>query len=288
MKYPTLFETADVASNTSQRRFLWLIRIEYALLLTASIFSLGLFRTREYYVAYAIVFAISMAVMAYRSTRKPERIWYQARALAESVKTLTWRFAMRAEPFDDEKSSDARRDFRHLLKDVLKANEILSEVFSGEYVAGEQLPNEVQTIREFSLEQRKEYYLKNRIAEQRAWYVTKAKANRKSASVWFWVSLLSYSAGFMFIITRVVDPSAIGWPTEPLIVFATAIVGWTQIKKFNELAAAYSLTAQEIGLTEILISDAKSNRAFSSAVNEAELAFSREHTQWGARQHQGG
>jgi len=288
MKYPALFKIADNASNNSQRRFLRLIRFEYLLLLAASIFSLGLLQTRWYYVAYAVVFAASMAVMSYRSMKKPEKTWYQARALAESVKTLTWRFAMRAEPFDDDRGVDARRDFRDLLNAVLKSNEVLSEAFSDEDPADEQLPGEVQTIREFSLDQRRDYYLKNRIADQRAWYVLKAKANKRSASVWFWISFAAYAAGFAFIITRIVDPVAVGWPTEPLIVFASAVIGWTQIKKFNELAAAYSLTAQEIGLTEILITDAKTNKSFSSAVNEAELAFSREHTQWAARQHQGG
>lgn len=288
MKYPALFKIADNASNNSQRRFLRLIRFEYLLLLAASIFSLGLLQTRWYYVAYAVVFAASMAVMSYRSMKKPEKTWYQARALAESVKTLTWRFAMRAEPFDDDRGVDARRDFRDLLNAVLKSNEVLSEAFSDEDPADEQLPGEVQTIREFSLDQRRDYYLKNRIADQRAWYALKAKANKRSASVWFWISFAAYAAGSAFIITRIVDPVAVGWPTEPLIVFASAVIGWTQIKKFNELAAAYSLTAQEIGLTEILITDAKTNKSFSSAVNEAELAFSREHTQWAARQHQGG
>ncbi|RWI72075.1 MAG: SLATT domain-containing protein [Mesorhizobium sp.] len=75
-----------------------------------------------------------------------------------------------------------------------------------------------------------------------------------------------------------------GWPTEPLIVIAASLIGWTQIKKFNELASAYTLTAHEIGLTADLITDANSDEAFSAAVNEAELAFSREHTQWVARQ----
>ncbi|KAA3504563.1 DUF4231 domain-containing protein [Rhizobium rhizogenes] len=288
MKFPVLFESADKASNMSQKKFLWLIRLEYFFLLLAAFFSLGLSDARPYYIGYAAVLLTSMALMAYRSLKKPEKTWYRARALAESVKTLTWRFAMRAEPFDDDRSADARRDFRALIWDVLNSNREMSEALGGLKATGDQLPNEMQTIREFALEDRKAFYLKNRVSDQRAWYEKKAASNKKAAQIWFWVSCVAYAMGLFFVITRIVDPSYVGWPTEPLVVVASAIVGWTQIKKFNELAAAYSLTAQEIGLTESLIADARTNAAFSAAVNEAELAFSREHTQWSARQHHGG
>lgn len=287
MKYPVLFVGADQASNESQIKFLWLVRIEYLFLIIAAFFSLGWSDSREYYITYAVAFVVPMALMAYRSVKKPEKTWYQARALAESVKTLSWRFAMRAEPFDDDKAVDARRDFHHLIKDVLRTNHAVSDALGGLSASGDQLPNEMQTIREFSLDQRKEYYLNNRVSEQRGWYENKGKSNKRAASVWFWISLAAYALGLFFILTRIVDPAQVGWPTEPLVVFASAAIGWTQIKKFNELAAAYSLTAQEIGLTELLIRDARTNAAFSAAINEAELAFSREHTQWSARQHQG-
>lgn len=287
MQYPSLFVSADSASNAAQRNFLRLVWSEYFFLLVAAILSAGWSQHRAYYLIQALVLVVPMALMSYRSLKKPEKQWYRARALAESVKTLTWRFAMRAEPFDDDKAADARRDFHHLIKDVLQSNSSVAESFGGEAVAGAQLPQQMQTIREFSLDQRREYYLKNRVLDQRKWYEDKARANSRYSTIWFVVSLLAYLAGLGFIFARVVDPTNIGWPTEPLLVFASAAIGWTQIKKFNELSAAYSLTAQEIGLSEVLIQDARTNASFSAAVNEVELVFSREHTQWAARQHQG-
>lgn len=287
MKYPVLFSSADEASNRSQSIFLWLVRAEYFFLILTAFFSVGWSQERWYFLAYATVFVFPMVLMTFRSLNKPEKTWYQARALAESVKTLSWRFAMRAEPFDDNKAADARSDFQNLIKDVLRSNHAVSDALGGIKSTGDQLPNEMQTIREFSLEQRRDYYLKYRIQEQRSWYEKKADMNKKAAKIWFAVSALAYVLGIFFILVRVIDPTYVGWPTEPLIVFASAVIGWTQIKKFNELSAAYSLTAQEIGLTEVLINDARTNLAFSKAVNEVELVFSREHTQWSARQHQG-
>ncbi len=51
-----------------------------------------------------------------------------------------------------------------------------------------------------------------------------------------------------------------------------------------KLASAYSLTAHEIGIIESRLATDASENEWSGLVNEAELAFSREHTQWVARQ----
>jgi len=45
-----------------------------------------------------------------------------------------------------------------------------------------------------------------------------------------------------------------------------------------------SLTAHEIGLLQTRLGTIDSEEKFSAFVNEAERAFSREHTQWVARQ----
>ncbi|WP_353683212.1 DUF4231 domain-containing protein [Mesorhizobium sp.] len=89
------YNSADVASNEQQVTFLLLIRAEYVILFSASVLSLDLWPSKAYFGVYAAVFLCSMGILIFRSVTKPEQVWYQARALAESVKTLTWRFAMR-------------------------------------------------------------------------------------------------------------------------------------------------------------------------------------------------
>lgn len=68
------------------------------------------------------------------------------------------------------------------------------------------------------------------------------------------------------------------------IVIAASIIGWTQIKKLNELAAAYTMAAHEIGLIRSMSDSVSTDAEFSGFVNDAEKAFSREHTLWIARQ----
>ena len=62
-----------------------------------------------------------------------------------------------------------------------------------------------------------------------------------------------------------------------------SIIGWIQIKIFNEIASSYVLAAHEIGIIKTSINQVSTETNFSEFVNEAERAFSREHTQWTAR-----
>ncbi len=59
--------------------------------------------------------------------RKPEDIWYNGRAVAESVKTRTWRWVMKAEPYDKAESNEQiKREFLKDLKAILDQNRSLS------------------------------------------------------------------------------------------------------------------------------------------------------------------
>ncbi|EBH2677845.1 SLATT domain-containing protein, partial [Salmonella enterica] len=72
-------------------------------------------------------------------------------------------------------------------------------------------------------------------------------------------------------------------PVDPVTTLAASIVGWVQIKKYNELAVSYFLTAHEIGDIKEQFNYISSENDFLEFVNNAEKAFSREHTQWLAR-----
>lgn len=87
----------------------------------------------------------------------------------------------------------------------------------------------------------------------------------------------------MFLIARIIDPSLKWLPTEALAVAASSALGWMQIKRFNELATAYSLTSHEIGIIKSKFKSVNSAEELSKFVEDAESAFSREHTQWAAR-----
>ena len=97
--YPALFRSADDASNNKQETYLRLIGAEYAVLLVASVLSDSAFKGATFYLLYAFVFVLAVVLLLTRNLWKLQQDWYRCRALAESVKTLTWRYIMRAAPF---------------------------------------------------------------------------------------------------------------------------------------------------------------------------------------------
>jgi len=62
-----------------------------------------------------------------------------------------------------------------------------------------------------------------------------------------------------------------------------AILGWVQIKRYQELASSYSLTAHEITFAKNELVQKDTESKFAAFVADTENAFSREHTQWYAR-----
>lgn len=284
--YPALFRSADNASNKKQKAYLRLIGAEYAVLLLASVLSDSAFKGSIFYLLYAFIFAVSLALLLARNLWKLQQDWYRCRALAESVKTLTWRYIMRAAPFaDGSPLQDARAEFRNHLYRTFDANRATAEKIDPNWSSADQITDEMDRIRAFSLDERKKYYTAHRLNDQRAWYMRKAGENNRSARNSVIAAVVAYALAFALALARIRFPDwQFFWGIGPIIVFAASLIGWMEVKKFNELGAAYTVTAHEIGLIKPKLDAVNSESDFSDFINDAELAFSREHTLWIARQ----
>jgi hypothetical protein len=79
---------------------------------------------------------------------------------------------------------------------------------------------------------------------------------------------------------------AVGFIDGDILIFAGAVVGamtsWLQTKQHRTLATAYTVTALELGSVRTKIEWQKNENDWSKFVNDAEEAFSREHTLWKA------
>lgn len=285
LDYPAVYKGASILSDQSQRSYLRLLRTEYAFLVLAAAIAMVSQPSNVLQSLHALVFMALAILLLYRSKIKPEQNWYQGRALAESIKTSTWRYCMRAAPFEDVADVRVRRsEFRNHLREILTANRHIGDRMPPDSATEDQITSTMDQLRCLSLLERRSYYLENRIKEQRRWYVHKAKTNKRASQVWVIACTATYAIAIILLVIRPSFPAWNFWPFEPLIVIASSIIGWMQIKKFNELTSAYTLTAHEIGIVQGRIEEADTESEFSEFVNEAELAFSREHTQWVARQ----
>ena len=237
----------------------------------------------SYYYLYALLFTISLGLFLWRFDQKPEQVWYQGRALAESVKTSSWRFCMRSQPFDDPSDASAISEFQNHLKSILSANQFAGTRLPPDFATDNQVTQTMRDLRQRDLEERKKIYDSERIQNQRHWYASKGRANRRAVKYWVIFCAAIYIFAIISSLIRATHPEYTWLPTEVFIAIASSIVGWIQLKKFNELAGSYVLTAHEIGIIHGKLYSISTEVGFADFVYEAEQAFSREHTQWVAR-----
>jgi hypothetical protein len=278
--YPALYRDADAASLLAQRKFLCALAGNLALLVGTAVLSFINDPAPGFGAAVVLALVGSTVLTIYMALGQPQRDWYGTRALAESIKTVTWRFMMKAEPYNGGEAA-ARDHFIANLKSIVDDNLLAIAVVR--YAGGTQTTQAMLETRLLSLDKRKEKYDAERVSEQLSWYQRKAESNAKSARLWYGLLVILQGAGIIAAIGRVASPGFRFWPTDVFIAAAGSVIGWLQAKRFQELAASYSLTAHDIGLLQAKLPDVSSEAAFSAFVGDAENAFSREHTQWRAR-----
>jgi hypothetical protein len=120
--YPALYRCADEASLAAQQKHIRLFQLHSILLVAGAALSVYGIQDATSAAVAAIAFILAIGVPLFLELNQFVDAWYRTRAIAESVKTSTWLFMMRAEPFSTGLSS-AEADKR--LTNVL--GRILSE-----------------------------------------------------------------------------------------------------------------------------------------------------------------
>lgn len=226
----------------------------------------------------AVAFFLALLLEVRAAVEHPEQRWYRGRAIAESVKTLAWKYAVGGSPFEV-----GHQDADKLLLERLI--EIIRNVHGLEPVPGdtpEQVTPGMRALRAMPLADRRTVYQRDRLDEQYGWYVTKAKSCRTVAERWsaviYGVTALGFAGGIAKGVGAI-DLDLLGLAAAAV----AAATAWTQLRQYRTLAAAYSITAQELGLVMAQTAAAEDESSWAGAVNAAEEAISREHTLWLAR-----
>jgi hypothetical protein len=286
LTYPHLYHSADAAAVRFQRLYLALVAGEYILLIIASAFLLVPAPGRLLHVAYAVIFVVAIALLSYRTVRKPQEAWGFTRGIAEQIKSYSWRYAMRAEPFRGQrKGAEAHAAYRGYLRSVLEESRALGRHMAVGEPADSPITPEMDAIRAAGLDTRRLIYRDKRLADQAGWYARRAAGSRRSATLWVAAAIAVLLAGFVIALLKIVFHHELeGIVIEPLILIASSILGWMQARKFNELASTYAITAYQTGLLLGQAEEAEGEEAFARLVDESETAFAHENHQWAAKQ----
>jgi hypothetical protein len=283
---PPLYHAADASSGLAQKWFLNATRLRLLGFIAAAMFGLLTWRhgtspTDWAGVLAASCFIATLVVEGYLLRFTPERTWYEGRAAAESVKTLSWRYAIGGEPFNigTRPETETEELFLTQLDEVLKVVKDLDLVAPTS--SGEQISDAMRRVRGLSFAERKKIYEHDRVEDQQTWYAKKSAWNKTRASRWTGGMLLVEGVGIFAGILK-----AVGIIEGDLLGFAGAVVAamtaWLQTKQHRTLATAYSVTALELASVRSKISHQTNEADWATFVDDAEEAFSREHTLWKA------
>lgn len=202
--------------------------------------------------------------------------WYLFRALAESIKTLTWRFAMCAPPFEST-DEDARQLYLSRIEIML--NEYKSSLSSLSWDKDDLfITDEMIQTRSMDSSEKKELYMSERIRDQQDWYARKAKKNKRGRDFTTVIIVISIVASI--IILHINAPQA-NSQICVAVMLCVSCLSWMDAKRYKELYSSYSWTVKDLNL--LIEEYGNSCKDISSCVADAENAFSREHSSWLSR-----
>jgi hypothetical protein len=286
--YPALFLAGDRASRLAQQRHLAFTGVILGALVASG--ALGALSSalpshaKALALASTALAALSFMLTAMRKALKPDKLWYAGRAVAESAKSLTWRYVTGADPFPltlPPATGESR--FISALRSLLKDRGEASLGVGSEFSDRPQITARMREIRSAPLDERRQIYLLARIQDQRQWYGSKARQSQAVANRYFVLIQISQA---LTLAAPVLLLSSLGSKWNLGGVFAavaSALIAWQQVRQHEELVQAYAATALDLGFVEEQAAGVVTEKDLASFVADAESAISREHSRWIAR-----
>ncbi|WP_330231003.1 DUF4231 domain-containing protein [Nocardia sp. NBC_00508] len=275
---PGFYRSADAASLQGQKWTLRLNRTRLGGSILAAIggaltWSAGSFNV--WGIIALLGFAAALAAEITLLVLRPEQEWHSGRALAESAKTLAWRYAVGGDPFFSTMSTAAAHaEMRDRLTKIAEkvGDRITIDADDPDITAA------MEANRGSSFSDRKSAYIEGRTKDQRRWYANKAATAKKRAKGWQAGLILGEVGGLVVASGRAFSL----WQVDLLGVvaaFVAAGAAWLSLKQYSALASAYTTAANELALQIGTLTDV-SETEWPQAVADAEEAISREHTMW--------
>ena len=279
---PALYRLADASAIAAQARYLKLVRTQLAMLLIGSVSGVAAQLTDISPLAYVGVTAYIILVLVRLeiTVNEADSAWYDNRQVAESVKSLAWRYAVGGAPFGLTpigEDSDADRLLGARVSEVLHdASHLPMPSADGSY---EQITEGMRRLRQSSLEDRMSAFADGRVRRQLEWYSTRATEQaRRSGRLDVAMLAASGTAVFCGLLQAlsVLDVNLMGLAGITAAIVAT----WAATNHYRKQSKGYALAAHQLTLVQSLLPTQSTEEEWEAFVNDAEDGISREHTSW--------
>jgi hypothetical protein len=280
--FPGIYKEADDISNKTQKNYLRLLKLFLFFLVLSSLLFSYFSDIWEIKIANAVIslFVLSLSFVFFLYDF--QGIWYNARAVAESIKTSCWRYAIKADPYniDDQQASALLLE---TMKRIVDMNQDFKKHITACFSCDDQLPESLNRVRSLTLTERIEYYWEKRIVEQNNWYKNKSQYNKSKSNLFFGILIMLSIMISVLLFLSIDKSNKVNYPVELLLSMVSIVFTWVQTKKYKELNKSYALASYEIGFISSQKKKVINEEQLSDYVSNTENAFSREHTQWIAR-----
>lgn len=282
IKYPALFTSSDNYSIKAQDNFKNLNKWTLVALVVATVLTSLTQENWAIWTSTALIL-VSAILSTLMLVLKFEKGWYEGRAVAESIKTLCWKFMTGARPFSiDLNETKAQNLLIENFKKVIGHRKDFFTLIGSDFAENEQLPAELMNIRKLSKYERISIYKTERLEKQKKWYTDKTTENKKRTKISFAVIILAQVLAVISLILKI--KFEFEFSIAPILVtISTAFIAWLQLRRYQELSQSYLITATELSLIKSKINQVDTESDFSDFVDDSETAISREHTLWLAR-----
>ncbi|MFB7573037.1 DUF4231 domain-containing protein [Streptomyces sp. NPDC056165] len=279
---PALFKVADSASLNGQQLYIRATKTRLILAILAAALAAVTLKIGGTWDLPALTvtgaFIVTLITEIWLLSRKPERDWYDGRALAESVKTLCWRYSVAAAPFPAHvPDPEAELHF------VAEVEKLIHESPSDLVVIATpvSVTDRMREIRNSNLSERRSIYLEGRIKNQLNWYSGKATFNSARARRWRFFLIVIEGAG---IVAAMLKAGSVIDFDLPGIVAALLGAGsaWFAVRQYESLGRAYTFAANDLSMVHARLQRITEQSDWEREVADAEEAISREHTMWRA------
>jgi hypothetical protein len=277
---PAIYVAADEQATSAQRRFMRLIRGQIAFPIAGVTLSVLPVVVTSYdltvlgvVASAAVAGAVTLRIA--QQTSHIESVWYRARASAETIRSLAWRYAVCAAPFGAELAPD---DSDALFVDRLRA--VTSEFPDlAAPAAGEEITPRMRELRASPQAVRTQAYVQGRLVDQHVWYRDRALRAAKASTRWdalfYLLALAAVIGGFALVRYNY---------AAPVISIAGAgvgaIVAWTGVRRYSSAAHSYAQVATDLSFAESLIRHEETTRQWSEFVGKVEDSIAQERMHW--------
>lgn len=283
--YPNYYIAGDAASLNAQSNYSKFIMWDLLFMIFSAGLSIYNYQSAEaktlYYIVSAILMFSALFISIILKTKRYEDTWYRGRALAESCKTLTWRYVTCSEYFEQNLSeNEAQKKFSDRIKEIFNEFDDLSKELNAKQIKLPIITPEMLRVRQLPMQERKDYYLVNRIQEQIDWYSSKAENNKTKYEFWFILVIVFQILSLISISYLVKYPQSNINLVGLFSTISASGFSWLQLKKFQENKEAYTTATSELNFIRQMANQDFSENEFAKFVLDSENAMSREHTMW--------